>query len=155
MREAHVPAQQPEAQENSRLPAPDAHARRARGSEGAAGPGPQASLRLIWRVRDRATFAALARATAIRRGALSVRSVRVADPDSPPCVAYAIGRSAGNAVLRNRIRRRLRAAVRELAHDLEPGRAYLLGARSEAMTMPYRELVTTVEQLLRTAREPR
>src|SRR5581483_4629810 len=61
MREAHVPAQQPETQEDARVPAPDAHSGGSRGAEGTAEPRPQAPLRLIWRVRDRATFDALAR----------------------------------------------------------------------------------------------
>jgi RNase P protein component len=41
-------------------------------------------------------------------------------------VAYAIGRKVGNAVERNRIRRQLRAIVRELAPHLRPG-MYLIG----------------------------
>jgi ribonuclease P protein component len=68
-------------------------------------------------------------------------------------VAYAIGRPLGNAAQRNRARRRLREAVREASAGLEPGRAYLFGAGREAVTMPYREVVATVEQLLRRARE--
>ena len=153
MREAHVPAQQPEAQENPWFPAPDAHPRRSRGAQGAADPGPQAPLRLIWRVRDRASFDALAGVPPVRRGALWLRSARVGAPDTPPRVAYAIGRPVGNAVQRNRARRRMREAVREAAAGLEPGRAYLFGAGREAVTMPYREVVATVEQLLRRARE--
>jgi ribonuclease P protein component len=153
MREAHVPAQQPEAQEDPRFPAPDAHARWSRGAQVAAVPGPQAALRLIWRVRDRATFDALGRVPPLRRGALWLRSARIDAADTPPRVAYAVGRSVGNAVARNRVRRRLREAVREAAAGLRPGRAYLFGANPEAVTMPYGELVSTVEQLLRLARE--
>ena len=56
-------------------------------------------------------------------------------------VAYAIGRRVGPAVARNRLRRRLRAAVREIQRDegLAPG-AYLIGARADAIGRPYREL---------------
>ena len=36
--------------------------------------------------------------------------------DPPPRVAYAVGRSVGNAVTRNRVTRRLRAAVTDLEH---------------------------------------
>jgi ribonuclease P protein component len=155
MREAHVPAQQPEAQEDPRFSAPDANPRRPRGAEGAARPGPQAPVRLIWRVRDRATFDALGRVPVLRRNGVWLRSVRTGAHDSPPRVAYAVGRRLGNAAQRNRLRRRLREAVRAVRVELEPGRAYLLGARPETATMPYRELVSTLEHLLRGARESR
>lgn len=54
-------------------------------------------------------------------------------------VAYAIGRPVGGAVLRNRVRRRLRAVVAELDRDgglLEPG-AYLIAAGPEAAEVPF------------------
>ena len=57
-------------------------------------------------------------------------------------VAYAIGRRVGPAVVRNRLRRRLRAAVREIDAErggLAPG-AYLVSARPEAAGRPYPEL---------------
>ncbi len=47
----------------------------------------------------------------------------------------------GNAVARNRARRRLRAALAEHAAALQPGRAYLLGTSREALTVPFPELV--------------
>lgn len=76
----------------------------------------------------------------------------VGDPASsgPPRVAYAIGRKAGGAVVRNRVRRRLRAIVREVAAELDPG-SYLIGAGAAAATLPYRELRATVIEALRSA----
>lgn len=64
-------------------------------------------------------------------------------------MAYAIGKVAGSAVRRNRIRRRLRAAIRELEAEgaLPPG-AYLVGAGPEALTMPYAELRHTLRALI-------
>lgn len=56
----------------------------------------------------------------------------MADPDaSPPHVAYAIGRAVGGAVERNRLRRRLRPIMSDLAPSLPPG-WYLVGARPRA-----------------------
>ena len=65
--------------------------------------------------------------------------VRRVPTDGPPRVAYAIGRSVGSAVVRNRIRRRLRVIVAARVDDLTPG-AYLIAARREALTMPYPDL---------------
>ena len=66
----------------------------------------------------------------------------------PPRVAYAVGRSVGNAVERNRIRRRLRAVVRAHADRLVPDTAYLVSARPRATTMSYEELSKAVSRLL-------
>ncbi len=56
-------------------------------------------------------------------------------------VAYAVGRPVGTAVARNRLRRRLRAVVRELA---PPPGAYLVGAAAAASALPYDELTASV-----------
>ena len=69
------------------------------------------------------------------------------DPAQPPRVAFAVGRKAGGAVVRNRVRRRLRAVVREVEPLLQPG-AYLVGAGGEAGSMSYGELKATVCEAL-------
>ena len=57
---------------------------------------------------------------------------RAAQP-GPPRVAYAIGRRSGNAVERNRIRRRLRHIVSNHAARLLPDHQYLVGASPAAL----------------------
>lgn len=88
----------------------------------------------------------------IRCGPLSLRYVP-APSETPARVAYAIGRHAGSAVRRNRIRRRLRAGMQraELAGRVAPG-AYLLGAGPEALTMPNADLERALGELLDEAR---
>jgi ribonuclease P protein component len=139
MREAHVPAEQPKAQEAPRLPGPYAHARRPGRAQGPTPARPHAPVGLIRRVRDRATFAALARAERHVRGPVTVRFVAGGDR-TPPRVAYAVT-GAGNAVVRNRLRRRLRAGVARTEAQLAVGGAYLVSARREALTMPFDDLV--------------
>ncbi len=146
MREADVPAQQPEAQEEARIPPPDADPCGSGGAEGPARPGPQAPQRLIWRVRGRGTFDALGRARPLVGGPLRLRSV--AGRPGPPQVAFAVGRRVGGSVQRNRMRRRLRAVVREHAAMLAPGSAYLVGAGPEAARMSHQELSEAVLDLL-------
>ncbi|MEI8000467.1 MAG: ribonuclease P protein component [Actinomycetes bacterium] len=103
----------------------------------------------MWRVRDRATFEALGRARPSSAGPIRVRRVSVGD--GPPRVAYAVGRSVGDAVRRNRVRRRLRAAVREHAAELRPASAYLVGAGPEARVMTSKSLSEAVQTALRSA----
>ena len=74
-REANVPAQQPEAEEDPRLPCADAHPRWPCGAAVPPLPRPEASLGLIRPIRDRAIFAALARARRLRAGPVWLRAV--------------------------------------------------------------------------------
>ena len=79
-------------------------------------------------------------------GPLRLRSVRTAPGE--PSVAYAVGRSVGNAVERNRLRRRLRAVVRAHETLLQPDTAYLLSAGPRAAAMTPAELTAAVAELL-------
>jgi ribonuclease P protein component len=63
-------------------------------------------------------------------------------------VAYGVGRTVGGAVDRNRVRRRLRAAVAECEADLVPGSAYLVSAGREVLTVPFAELVDSLRYAL-------
>ena len=147
-RETHVPAQHSQAEEEARLPQSHAHSWRQSGHPQSSPARPHASQRLTWRIRDRATFEALAGTRRTRRGPLSVRYVAVPG-DTDARVAYAIGRDAGSAVRRNRIRRRLRAAIaRAEARGQLPAGAYLLGAGPEVLTMPFTELERGLDELL-------
>lgn len=69
------------------------------------------------------------------------------DPSEPPRVAYAVGRPVGTAVVRNRVRRRLRSVSREAGPLLRPG-AYLVGAHAGASSLSYRELRATLCEAL-------
>jgi len=67
----------------------------------------------------------------------------------PPRVAYAIGRTVGSAVVRNRLRRRLRALVHEHARAgrLGPG-WYLVGATPAAARLDGPALASMFSQLM-------
>ncbi|TML92787.1 MAG: ribonuclease P protein component [Actinobacteria bacterium] len=109
---------------------------------------------MIWRVRDRATFAALRRSGCrVTRGPITVTWLP-GKPTEPPRVAYAVGRAVGPAVVRNRVRRRLRAITGESCNLLRPG-AYLIRAAPTAATQSYGELSAIVSTALRALPDPR
>ena len=67
-----------------------------------------------------------------------------------PHVAYALGRSTGPAVVRNRLRRQLRSIVRSVGPHLSPG-WYLIGADARATAMSFSDLSAETGELLRRA----
>lgn len=71
------------------------------------------------------------------------------EPD-PPRVALAVGRRVGPAVVRNRVRRRLREAMRAIVAtgNVRSG-AYLLGADPDIVGLSFQEVVQHVEDALR------
>ena len=103
-----------------------------------------------WRIRDRATFEALRRhGQRSRRGHVTVTFVSSND-DSVPRVAYAVGKRVGGAVVRNQLRRRLRAVVAEASGSLAPG-AYLVSAGPAAAELPYEDLKAQVTAAMTSA----
>jgi ribonuclease P protein component len=146
--EAHVPTEHTEAGQEARLPSSHVDARRTGHPEGPASKGPPPAVGLsgpIWRIRDRATFVALRRSNRrVRRGPITV-TWAPGGPADPPRVAYAIGKHVGGATVRNRIRRRLRAIVRDLERPLGPG-AWLIGTAPEVAKLSYGKLKTAVAE---------
>lgn len=63
-----------------------------------------------------------------------------------PQVGFVAGRRVGNAVRRNRAKRRLRAAMEQL--PLAPATAYLVIAGSETVDVEFRRLVVWVAEAL-------
>jgi ribonuclease P protein component len=93
-----------------------------------------------------------------RRFRSSEMSVQVLDrPDGEAGIRIGLtaSRKAGNAVKRNRIRRRLRAAAREAFAGCEHRADVVAVARPETIAAPYDQLVRTLHNALTKARPQR
>jgi ribonuclease P protein component len=66
--------------------------------------------------------------------------------DDRTLVGFAVSRAVGRAVVRNAVKRRLRAIVAGLLPDLPPGRAILVRALPPAATTTYRVLERDVRE---------
>jgi ribonuclease P protein component len=146
MSEKNLSTEQPQAGQAARLPPSHVDARRPGHHQSPPAKRSAPPVRLIWRVDRRRTFAALQRARRHREGPLTVSWIP-GDPIEPPRVAYTIGRRVGSAVVRNRVRRRLRMLVLETASRLRPG-SYLIGVGPDAAFLSYDDLRTLLVKLL-------
>ena len=149
MREEDVSTEQPQAKQEARVSPADAQQGRSRRSPSPPGQGPLPPVGLIWPIRERSTFRALAQGRRRRRGVVMVTCAVVGPRSEPPRVAYAIGRAVGGAVVRNRVRRRLRVATRASAGELLPGCAYLVSASAAASRCSFDELSASLDEALR------
>ncbi|MDX3926571.1 MAG: ribonuclease P protein component [Shinella sp.] len=77
-----------------------------------------------------------------RKGPLFLLEMRERDETGgPPRVGFTVTKKHGNAVERNRMRRRLKEAVRLSAgFAMEPGYDYVIVARRDVLHAPFREL---------------
>jgi len=76
----------------------------------------------------------------VRRGKLLMLSTAVVENSGLSRVGFITSRRLGNAVARNRVRRRLREIVRRHQHDLRQDFWIVLVARRDAVKASYRAL---------------
>lgn len=73
-----------------------------------------------------------------------------------PRFGFTITKKVGNAVTRNRIRRRLKHALSQLADQFaKPGYDYVVVGRQRAATQPYSDLKKDLERCLQRVHDPR
>jgi ribonuclease P protein component len=112
------------------------------------------------RLTRRAEFQRTARGRRAQLEAFALLANRRAEPDASPGprVGLTVTKKVGNAVVRNRIRRRLREALRRNSClEALPDHDYVLLARSAALTIGFEALVGEIERGFRKLRraEPR
>jgi ribonuclease P protein component len=153
MNDTYVPTQRAQTGQDPRLPQADVDQGRTGGDPVAPGEGTTPTVGVsagVGPIRSRRTFELLRGSSSRgRSGPLGVSFVE--QPAwSRPEVAYAINRQVGSAVVRNRLRRRLRAIVSEQATSLPVG-AYVVRTGPGGTSLGYDELRVAMSQALERA----
>ncbi|MGE0502575.1 MAG: ribonuclease P protein component [Rhizobiaceae bacterium] len=106
----------------------------------------------IQRLRKRAEFKAVQRGEK-RRGRLFLLEVLARADDGPARFGVTVTRKVGNAVVRNRIRRRLREAVRlHAAGDMAAGSDYVIVGRGDILGARFGDLASELSRRVRAGR---
>jgi len=108
-----------------------------------AAPRGKASLR---RLTKRSQFLRAARGNRAGRPSFALHAVAAAGAE--PGIGLTVSKQVGNSPQRNRVKRRLRAAVRACASAFQPQHDYVLIARREALDAPFGVLVGDLEKLI-------
>jgi ribonuclease P protein component len=111
--EAHLPAEQPRPQAASRVPLPNGDSRRSKGAELPARARPQEAQRLST-IRKRADFVAANGGLRATTPGFVLLVREREDRDPAMRVGFTVTKKIGGAVVRNRMKRRLRALAREI-----------------------------------------
>lgn len=105
------------------------------------------------RLKKRAEFLAVQRGEK-RRGKYFLLEVLDRGLHVPPRMGLTVTRKQGNAVERNRIRRRLREALRTgAATEMECGHDYVIVARHEILNVPFDQLQRELKRRVAGKRE--
>lgn len=110
---------------------------------------------MLGRLKRRAEFVKAAKAG--RRGARDSLVVQALPrPDGETRLGFTATKKTGNAVARNRAKRRMRAAARlHLGAEPPPGWDLVLIARDSTKSCPFSKLIADLEGALRKAGVPR
>jgi ribonuclease P protein component len=108
-----------------------------------AGPRTTTGLR---RLVKRAQFLNAARGGRAGRTAFSLQSIAVDDAGAG--VGLTVTKKTGNSPERNRIKRRLRAALRACSAEFRPQHDYVLVGRRDALTLPFSKVVSDLSSAI-------
>lgn len=148
-----VSAEPARAQTPPRVPRAHGHQERPEGAVAPPGQGPQAPVGLIQplgKLRKRAEFQYVAKGERKGRTTLAVQARRRTPPDlAAPRVGFTATKKIGNSVVRNRARRRLREAARQLVplHG-KTGVDYVFLARDTTAVAPWQALLDDMKDAL-------
>jgi len=125
------------------------------------GPTPEGGDRLCSqgaaRLKKRADFVRAAKGARVTARVFTLQArKREGDGAQGARVGFTVTKKTGNSVVRNRIRRRLREAVRlGQALSLRPDHDYVLIARRDALSLDFRALGQELERALHKLNDPK
>jgi ribonuclease P protein component len=164
--ETYLPAKPARSLPPSRLPCPHGNQGRPQDPERAPCAWPQEALGLrllgglcampdhpakgqgthLRRLTKRSQFLRAARGNRAGRPAFALQAI--ASDAAEPGIGFTVTKKVGNSPERNRIKRRMREAVRARADDFSPQHDYVLVGRREALTEPFAKLVSELGVLI-------
>lgn len=109
--------------------------------------------RPLRRLVKRSQFKQAARGNRAGRSAFGLQVVAAGDVE--PGIGLTVTKKTGNSPERNRIKRRLRAAVTACARDFASHHDYVLVGRREALSEPFAKLVADLGALIVRVHAPR
>jgi ribonuclease P protein component len=105
----------------------------------------------LGRLTKRAEFQRVSRGRRKSVGAFALQAALRASSEAepkPPRIGFTVTRKVGNAVMRNRIRRRLKEALRAAGPlEAREDHDYVLVARHEALSRPFSALVSDLRDI--------
>jgi ribonuclease P protein component len=108
----------------------------------------------VGRLKSRPQFLAVREGEARRGRNFLLEVLDRNQPDEAPRVGFTVTKKHGNAVERNRMRRRLREVVRQSAgFAMKNGHDYVIVARREVLTAPFADM--TAQLIERIESKPR
>ena len=105
------------------------------------------------RLIKRSQFQRAARGNRAGRSAFGLQVI--AAEGAEPGIGFTVTKKTGNSPQRNRIKRRLRAAVTACARDFVAHHDYVLVGRREALSEPFAKLVADLGALIQRVHTPR
>lgn len=104
------------------------------------------TLPKLGRIKKRRDFLRAARGRSVVLPGLMLQARARSEPSGPPRAGFTVTKKIGNAVKRNRARRRLKAAAaRVLPGHARTGWDYVLVGRAQTLTRPFPLLISDLE----------
>ncbi len=104
------------------------------------------------RLKQRAEFQRAGKGRRVGAAAFTLQANARTEAIGDPRFGLTVTKKTGNSPVRNRIRRRLREAMRRVSPlDARPGHDYVLMARREALSVPFDALVGEITAAIRRA----
>jgi len=110
----------------------------------------------VGRLKSRPQFLAVRSGESRRGRTFLLEVLDRQEPDAEARVGFTVTKKHGNAVERNRMRRRLKEAVRQSAgFAMKPGHDYVIVARREVLQVPFAELAAQLSDRIKNRPKPR